>query len=567
MTPLRRWSRLCAAAAWLAAPSASAQPVIQTPAREYELEEPQLGEEPPPELVLPPIPALPPEAPRAPGEGVLVRGFRFEGNSVFDDAELAALTAPWSGRTIRSEELRDARDAVTRHYIEAGYVSSGAVLPDQEVLDGVVLLQIVEGRLAAVEVEGARWFRPGYFERRLLASAGPPVREQELVERLKLFQQDARLRRVAARLEPSERRGETLLRLDVEEAFPATLGLEWSNDVPPSLGEHSGRVDTTFSNLLGLGDALSGSVRFAKGLLDPEVRYGVPLNAWDTELEAHVRWSDGKIIEDPFEEDDFTSNVFTAGIGVLQPVWRSEADSVRLGLIGEWRRSKTRVAGEDFSFPGSGSDPDDGESTLSVLRLGGDWLRRQRARVVALRQLVSFGVPVLGASDNPSGLPDSDFVSFLTQLRYAERFDRLLGVELVLRGDLQLSTDPLMPMEQIGVGGVSSVRGYRENELVRDDAALGAVELRLPVYRDDERGHLLQLAPFFDAGRGFSAASRDESPGKKTLIGSGIGLRYRFRSWLGAELYWGASLSDVRQAPSQTLQDDGIYFRLRTELP
>lgn len=566
-TRFARWWHRLLAACLLASGPAWSQPAIQTPAEEFELETPRVREEPAPESVLPPIPAPPPEEPLGAEGAVFVRGFRFEGNTVFDAAELEAVTAPWTGREISSLELRAARDAVTRHYIDAGYVSSGAVLPDQRLEEGVVLLRIVEGRLRAVEVEGNDWFRASYFQKRLLTGADRPLRVQELEDRLQLFQQDPRLHRIAARLEPSEQRGESVLHLRVEEAFPATLGLEWSNDVPPSLGEHSGRADASVFNLLGVGDELSASVRVAEGLVDPEVLYGVPLNRWDTELEARVRYSDAKIVEEPFESADFTSTAFTAGIGILQPVWRTLEDTARIGLIGEWRRGTTEVDGEPIGFPGSGADPDSGKSTLSVLRLGGDWLHRGRERVFAARQLVSFGVPVLDATSNPSGTPDSEFVSFLTQLRFAERFERLLGIEALLRADLQLSTQPLMPLEQIGVGGVSSVRGYRENQLVRDQAVIGGLELRLPLYRDGEREHLLQLAPFFDVGHGFSASNRDDTPEDDTLYGLGIGLRYRFRNLLLAELYWGESLSNVVDPTDDSLQDQGVYFRVRADLP
>jgi hemolysin activation/secretion protein len=398
------------------------------------------------------------------------------------------------------------------------------------------------------------------------------VRVQDLERRLEIFQQDERLTRVSARLEPSEQRGESVLRLDVEEAFPLRLGLEWSNDVPPSLGDQAARIDARLAGPLRVGDELFGDVRISKGLVDAEGGYGVPVNRFDTRLEGRVRWSDGEVVQDPFEDDQVVSEVFTAGVGVSQPLWRTRSDEVRVALIGEWRRSQTDLFDDGISYPGSGSNSE-GQSTLSVLRIGGEWVHRARTRVLAVRQLVSVGLPILDASVNPRGEPDRDFGSFLTQLRAAQRFERLYGIELVMRGDLQLATEPLMPMEQIGVGGVSSVRGYRENEMVRDQAVFGGVEVRVPVFRNDERGHLVQLAPFFDAGYGWSASEREKPPdtqeafGSKSLLGLGIGVRYRYRDWLGAELYWGGALSHVPKPPSDTLQDDGIYFRVGVDLP
>jgi hemolysin activation/secretion protein len=187
--------------------------------------------------------------------------------------------------------------------------------------------------------------------------------------------------------------------------------------------------------------------------------------------------------------------------------------------------------------------------------------------VLAFRQLASVGLPLLGASENPSGIPDSRFASFLSQARWAERFERLWGTELLLRCDLQFATAPLMPLEQIGVGGLYTVRGYRENQIVRDQAAIGSLELRLPLFRSAEQAHLVQLAPFFDAGRGWSHGGRDVEIPAKTLLGGGVGIRYRFRGLLTAELYWASSLSDVPEPPTTTLQDDGLHFRVRVDWP
>jgi hemolysin activation/secretion protein len=280
-----------------------------------------------------------------------------------------------------------------------------------------------------------------------------------------------------------------------------------------------------------------------------------------------LRWSDATVVEEPFDEADFETTALTAGIGVVQPVWRTPSTSVRLGLIGEWRRSESQVDGMGFGFPGTGADPETGVTEISVLRTGGEWLHRTRSRVVVLRQLASVGLPVLGATENPSGIPDSQFASFLTQFRWAERFARLRDTELIFRTDLQLSTQPLVPLEQIAVGGMFSVRGYRENQIVRDQAAIGSLELRLLVWRSAERDHQVQLAPFCDVGRGWSSSNRDAKPPAQTLVGPGVGIRYRFRRFLTAELYWAASPSSVPDPPETSLQDEGIHFRVQTSFP
>jgi hemolysin activation/secretion protein len=135
-------------------------------------ERPELPEfqKPPeaPKLILPPIPPLHPAEQGRLGAAPLlfVRAYRFEGNTAFTDQELEQVAAPWTGREISSADLQALRDALTLHYVTAGYVTSGALIPDQSPQDGVVEIRIVEGTLAAIEVEDPGWLRAGYVRSR-----------------------------------------------------------------------------------------------------------------------------------------------------------------------------------------------------------------------------------------------------------------------------------------------------------------------------------------------------------------------------------------------------------------
>ena len=81
--------------------------------------------------------------------------------------------------------------ALTLLYVNNGYVNSGAILPDQKVTEGVVTYQIIEGRLTAVDVEGNRWFRSSYFQKRFFLDAGPPLNVNLLQRRLQLLLEDS----------------------------------------------------------------------------------------------------------------------------------------------------------------------------------------------------------------------------------------------------------------------------------------------------------------------------------------------------------------------------------------
>ena len=151
---------------------------------------------------------------------VFVREIRVNGSTIFSAEELAKVTAPYLNREVTSEDLEALRVALTLLYVNNGYVNSGAILPDQTVSEGVVTYQIIEGGLTAVDVEGNRWFRSSYFQKRFLLDAGPPLNVNALQRRLQLMLEDSRIQRLNAELKPGLQRGEGILDVRVEERTP-----------------------------------------------------------------------------------------------------------------------------------------------------------------------------------------------------------------------------------------------------------------------------------------------------------------------------------------------------------
>jgi hemolysin activation/secretion protein len=511
---------------------------------------------PAPPLELPKV--APPEETGALAAGVrvFVRAFHVEGSSVFTQEELAAVTAPWTGREIASEDLLLARDAITKHYVERGYLTSGAVIPDQQVTDGVVVLQVVEGALATIDVRGTRRFRKGHFRTRLRRAGRAPVSIVRIEEELQRFQRDPRVKRVQARLDPGERRGEAVLVLDVEEERFYGLELVGSNESSPSIGSHTGEVAPTLSNLIGWGDEWRGELELSEGLREVDASFSVPLPPFDTRLATHFQDADSDVIEEPFDDLEIESDSTTWGVGIFQPVWRTTLLELEVGAVGEYRTSETRLLDECFAFVEGTSDC---ESKVSVLRIPLDAVFATRTDVVAARSTVSAGLPVFGASERSPGIADGEFVAWLGQVQWAHRLPAwLMGSETLARVDVQLANDELLGIEKFAVGGLRTVRGYRENQLVRDNGVVASLEVRVPVWRDERLRPIVQVAPFFDYGRSWDEG---EAGRAETLSSAGIGLRVSPFEWVRAELYWGHGFDEDDVVDEDgDLQDDGVHF-------
>jgi hemolysin activation/secretion protein len=531
---------------------------------------------PPASPVLPIVP-LPPEeeAPTKPGGvQVFVRDIMVTGNTVFSDAEINEVTAPYKNRKLATEDLERLRLALTLVYINKGYLTSGAIIPDQDVQAGVVVVHIIEGRLTDINVEGNRWFRSSYIRNRIELGNETPVRLEPLQDQLQILQQDRRIERINAELKPGDEPGQSTLNVRVQDKQPFHASIEVNNYQTPLVGEFRGIGTLTDDNLTGNGDPLSISYGQSSGAF-PIVygSYELPLNRYGTTFSPYYRRYDFKLIEEPFSPLNMKTNTEIIGMALRHPVYKTVTDEVALSIIGEHLFTQTFIFGDiPFDvFPGF----QNGVATVSALRFAQDWTHRTVDTVFALRSRFSVGLNVLGATINPDpDTPDGQFFSWLGQQQFIKQFgDKLLGMQLLQRMDLQFTNSPLFPLEQVAVGGRYTVRGYREVTLLRDNVFLFSVEPRFPLWRWASGEPMFQLATFVDVGHGWNLGQNRPSPVTPnptlpdTLASVGAGLRWNIlpKDRASFEVYWGQQLNHVPKA-GNTIQDHGVHLGLVVNL-
>jgi hemolysin activation/secretion protein len=315
-------------------------------------------------------------------------------------------------------------------------------------------------------------------------------------------------------------------------------------------------------NLTGHGDILSVTYGRSAGLdLLIDTSYSMPLNARDTTVSVRYQRNASTVIEERFAALDITSRSDVYTLMLRQPLWRTVRQELALALSGEHLRSQTQLLGEPFAFS---LGTEDGKAVDTALRLTLEWLDRAPSQVLAMRSRLSVGINALGATINDqANVPDGRFVAWLGQFQYGRR----LGgpdIQLLGRLDVQLTTEPLLPLEQIAIGGRFSVRGYRENQLVRDNGLIASLESRIPLVRNTSWAEYVQVVPFVDFGWGWNR--KVPTPEPKTLLSLGLGLRWGAMWRVGvplraqAEVFWGYKLQDV-QTEGGNLQDKGLHLQ------
>lgn len=506
--------------------------------------------------------ALQPESPQLSG-GVMVKRIRFVGNTVFTAATLRAVVASFEGRTLQAEELENLRERLSRFYVDAGYVNSGATIPAQSMAGGVLEVHIIEGRLTEVRISGAHHYRSWYLPERLAEDRGRPLNVNELQERMQLLLQDGVVEQINAQLQPGDAPGQSILSATVREGPRFKLAMTAADDRPPNVGESGGTIALSGRNLLGIDDAGIASVGLTSGYRDYAVQESVPIAVPALSLFARGDRNHGSIVESSIAALGVVSRETSAELGMNAQLIHSLRQNLSASFSYYYTDTRTFLLGIPFSFsPGA----IDGHSRVTALRYALDWTYRGSTQVFAARSIVDVGFPAFGATEHlDSSLPDTHFVAWNTQLQYVQQVLDRSG-EFVGRAAFQIASKGLLPSEAFGVGGIDTVRGYAANTLVRDEGAVASIEyrhslahLRVPGLARNASDGVLALAAFYDEGM-----ANDRYGARSWISGTGVGLRWALASNCSAFFYKGVALHRI--APHDgSLQDQGIHFRVAYE--
>jgi hemolysin activation/secretion protein len=491
-------------------------------------------------------------------ESITVSKFQIIGNTIFSQQQLNKVTAPFINRPLSFDELFQARSAITKLYTERGYVNSGAYIPPQELQNGIVTIQVLEGELEEIDITGTNRLNPNYIRSRLIKGAKKPVNVDSLLQALQLLRLNPLIKSVSAELSAGIRPGTSHLDVEIKEADPFTLFTQLDNSRSPSVGTNRRSFGFTHENLLGLGDRINASYTNTDGSDGFDLSYAVPVNALDGKVSFVFGTNSNNVIEEPFNPLDIESESRYYELGFRQPLILKPGKEFALGIRFSRQESETSLLGTPFALS-LGAD-EEGHTRISAVRFFQEWVNRNEKQVFAARSQFSVGLDLFNATINKD-TPDSTFFAWQGQTQWVRRLDE--DFLLVLRGNLQLSSGALVSLEQFRLGGIDSVRGYRQDLLLGDNGLFTSAEIRIPIIRFSSIDAVVQLTPFFDLGTVWNS---DELKIDNEILSSiGFGLNFSpsglLRDRFSARLDWGIPLINLNNE-NNSLQENGVYFSI-----
>ena len=537
-------------------------PIINDPTRpsEMQLDTPEFRtRQPKDSLTLPPVPTSKP----LPNEGrIVLKKVEFTGNTVVSDEELQKITLPFLNRPLTVRDLEELRTRITAVYVDAGYINSGAVIPSQSSADGLLKIKVVEGNLTEVRLEGMGRLRDDYLRERLLVGAGSPLNLKKLQEKYQLLLRDRLIEQLNGSLLPGVHPGESILTVNVKRARPYQLYANADDYTTPLVGGYTGRIGGWVDNLSGFGEHLDAEFMATGGALGVNTGVDIPLNAYDTHATFRYSNTNSSLIESPTNLLAIKSNSIAYEGGLSQPVYRSLGINLTAGLNFAVRESHSTLLDVPYAFT-EGLPFGVGTTQDTVVRLWQQYTQQGANNAFVLRSTFNKGVNALGATIQSDNRPSGEFFSWLGQSQYQHRLmDN--GLHFMLKGAVQVAANPLLPMERFSVGGVYTVRGYRENYYVKDNGFNSSLEFHYPLFGGEPSAkHSLFLVPFMDYGGAWNNPTLDVSnPSKDYLHSVGLGFNWHY-SHVNTEFYYAHDISGHKPlAGGSNIQDDGIHFKV-----
>lgn len=484
---------------------------------------------------------------------IVVERFEVRGSTVFSPEYFAELTKDYINRPISFRELLQVRSLINEEYKKRDYITSGAFIPPQEMIDGIAIVQVIEGEVEEINITGTRRLNPEYIRSRLRQFIQKPLNIRNLQEGLYLLQRDPLIANLSAELSAGTRTGQNILDAIVQEAKTFNYLILLNNNRSPVVGSFRRGIGATEANLLGWGDRISLFYNNSDGSNSVDLSYSIPYSPSNGIFRYNYGNNSSRIIDPDFAVFQIESDSEYHELNLRQPLHQTLAEELAIGFTYSYQSSQGRIGLFDLPLSSRGADIN-GSTRASTLRFFQEWTKRSSYEVFSARSQFSLGTNWFNSTRNET-FPDSTFFAWRGQAQWIKRIDP--DILFILRGDIQLSDRPLLALEQFSIGGQESVRGYRQDLIVADNGFFASAEARIPILQVSDG--VLQIAPFIDFGVGWNNDNIEIDPNALTSVG--VGLRWQQGNDLTIRFDWGIPLVNLA-ASGNTLQENGIYFSI-----
>jgi hemolysin activation/secretion protein len=490
-----------------------------------------------------------------------LNAINFEGVTAYAPAELQSLYADKIGQKISLADVYGIANAATVKYRNDGYILTQVIVPPQTIDGGKVKLQVVEGFINTISIDGVtkdseRNLISAYADR---AKRSQPLNVRDLEQALLMIND---LPGVSARsiLSPSPNKvGAADLKIIIErDMFDSQVGVD--NFGSRYLGRLEGSGAVAANSMLGMNERISAQAVYApssslnKELLYGDLGYSQPVGTLGTKLDL-LGSITSTVPGYTLREFDVRGRSVFWSAKLSQPIIRTRNLNWSVYGLFDWRNVQT-----DTNIETTRVDH------IRMLRAGTSFDALDSflgAGYNSLNIEIAHGLDVLNSSDKGDAnmsraFGDPDATKMEAEYQRLQRLSSKTNLLFGVKG--QSASDAMLSSEEFGVGGASYGRGYDPSEIVGDNGLAGKLELQWNNPVAMPKVETYQLYGFVDAGRVWNTDATNRADKKLTLVSAGVGVRTTLHTKTQADLFVASPLS--REVQANQDRDPRVYFTL-----
>jgi hemolysin activation/secretion protein len=476
--------------------------------------------------------------------------FDVSGNTLLSPADVQAALAPYTGPGRDFGDVQRALEALEDLYHARGYNVVTVQLPEQELNGGVVRLNVIQARLSRVTVSGNR-----YFSEQNIRAGLPTLRTgqtpnlPEVSANLRLVNENpakkVKLNLAAVQADPQvnpDADDEVEARIEVADERPWKVMLSVDNTGNQATGETHAGVMLQHANLWGRDHV--GSIQYTTTAERPDrvavwsAGYHIPLYLLGDALDFYASFS------------NVDSGAISAGIFDLAVSGKGAVYGARYthALAKRGSLESRLVYGADYKayrndvmFGGQNFGND---VTVHPLSIGwsGNATSANGEASLALTVLQNIAGGARGGPRDFAAVRASAKAGY-TMLRFSAAFSNAIGADwqtrVLVNG--QATGDALVPGEQFGAGGSTTVRGFGERDLATDSGVVANLELYTPSLCA-RASWQCRLLGFYDSAWGERNHILAGELRRTEISSAGLGLRFALGASASVQLDYGHAL-------------------------
>lgn len=464
---------------------------------------------------------------QAAGPGFTLTRIDTPSSAYLSAGEISAVTSQYIGRPITFDDLQQMMQRLQALYEAAGVPTAEAVLPAQDILGGVLRVDLVEAAIEQVEVKGNGSTRPEFFRRALSLREGEKPDFTRLERELRVLAQSHDLA-PALDFAPGERMAGTRVTITGNEPKNLRFALAADNHGREETGQQRLHATAQWASLTGWRDRLGINLTRTSGAWSGAVSYDRPVGVSGGRLVVGLHASNSQVIGGSFSAARVVSDSQGFSLGYRFPLRMAHDRSIYASFGLTHDRTQSEIAGIQFV------DTKLNEMTAEV----------SYRRSIPLTEFGGTARLRMGSAKSAGGALTDGGYGVLQVSGFANR--RLSqGYALTASLDGQMASKLQLPVaRQFGVGGTEILRGYPSD--VR--AAPEAVALRLQVVQLDPwrvMNDRLAIQPYVFADAAVlrtSASIGSRTTAADRLFSAGIGANFTFDGRYGLHALVGVPL-------------------------